>query len=172
MRALILFLFMTSPIFAQSLDSRYEKVGTFDGMVGTETLLLVSVNDLEKKRHAIKVSVFAGHEVVNIGTQTVKEDGTVDEPYLIFTVGPLLERADTIRTDIMFYDETGYYMASIELGNASSIDDLVKDDTSISFSVDAELQPAKLEDGEFKADPERSSLQVSGSYSGSLPEAD
>lgn len=172
MRAFILFLFMATPLFAQSLDSRYEKTGTFEGMLDAEPLSLISVNDLEKERNAVKVSVFAGHEVVSIGAQMAKEDGTVDKPYLTFTIGPLLKRTETIPTDIMFYDHTGYYMASIDFGNASSISDLVKDDTSISFSVDAELQPAKFEDGEFKADPDRTSIKVSGSYSGSLPETE
>lgn len=172
MRTFILAAVMTTPLFAQSLDPRYEPIGTLNGMIGETKLSLTSMYDREKDRSMVKRRDTNGFTTITVSARTVGTDGTPTSPSLTFTIGPLGTGISGVRSDIFYSDATGYYVADADNDNRANLADFEQDDATVTFSVIAELKPVKRGDDGFVADSERANLQFSGSFSGSVTDID
>ena len=172
MRAFIFAALIATPLSAQSLDSRYEAIGAFTGMVGDTTLSLTALLDLEKNRSTVRRRDADGFTTMSVGARAIADDGAPTSPSVSFTIGPIGAGATGVRSDIFFSDKTGYYVADVDNGNRASLSDFTQDDISVSFAVDAVLVPVKRGDDGLEIDQDRASQTLSGTFSGTVTDVD
>lgn len=172
MRILLLACFLATPVFAQSPDPRYEPVGEFDGVFGETPLALVSLFDLEKDRSAVKLRDASGFATLSIGARTIGEDGKPTSPSVSFTIGPIGAGGNDVRSDVFYVDTSGYYVTDNDIGGRAFLSDYNQADKSVSFFVEATLQPVKRGDDGFEVDDARTSQVISGTFSGTLTDVD
>ena len=168
MRAILLAAVLATPVSAQSLDPRYEAVGTFEGTFGTTPVSMMSLNDLEKDRNMIKRRSTGGFTTYNISARTIGSDGLPAGPSVSFTIGPLGAGGGDARSDVFFSDETGYYVADVDNGNRASLSEFAQDENSVTFSVNAELAPVKRGGDGFEIDTSRTGQTITGRFSGTV----
>ena len=164
--------FAASPLLAQSLDPRYRSVGKFEGSFGETAFVLNSLFDLEKDRSAVKLRDASGFSNISIRARIIGEDGKPTNPSVTFTVGPIRAGGSDVRTDVFYNDATGYYATDNDIGGRVSLSDYEQNDTSVSFSIEAPLQPVKRGGDGFVVDESRVSRVISGTFSGTMTDVD
>ena len=172
MRFLLAVILFATPLMAQSLDPRYEPVGNFDGDFGDATLGLKSLFDTEKDRSAVKLRDASGFATLSVSASAIGDDGKPTSPSVSFTIGPIGAGGDEIRSDVFFADTTGYYIADNDIGGRVGLSDYEQTETSVSFSVEALLQPVKRGDDGFEVDDARAGKTISGTFLGAFTDVD
>jgi hypothetical protein len=172
MRSLLLVAVIATPLSAQSLDPRYESIGTFDGMVQDTNLTLTALFDREKNRSMVQLRDASGFTAISISARSIANDGTPTSPSVSFTIGPLGAGVADVRSDIFFSNEDGYFVADVDNSNRAVLSDFTQGDTTISFGVIADLVPVKRSDDGFIVDDDRTNLQLSGTFSGTFTDVD
>jgi hypothetical protein len=172
MRFLMVFLCAAMPLAAQTLDPRYEVLGQFEGEFDGAQIVLSSLYDREKDRSMVRLRNASGFETVNVNARAIGEDGKPTSPSLSLTIGPVGQGAGGTRADVFYSDASGYYVSDGDIGGRVSLDAFEMDDMRVTFSMEATLTPVKRADDGFAADPERSVLNVTGRYSGTMTDVD
>lgn len=172
MRFLLMALFLATPVFAQSIDPRYQQVGSFEGTFGETALGLVSLFDTEKDRTMIKLRDNSGFDVFGIDVRAIGEDGIPTSPIASFTIGPIGAGGGDIKMDVFLSDSTGYYQTDNDIGGRVILSDFTRDETTLSFSFEAELQPIKQGSEGFEVDDTRAAQAISGNFSGTFTDID
>lgn len=172
MRILLLACFWAMPLFAQTLDPRYEAVGDFEGNFGETPLVLNALFDLEKDRSTAQLRDASGVATVSISARAIGEDGKPTSPAVSFTIGPIGAGGDNVRSDVFYSDTTGYYVTDNDIGGRVSLSEFEQVGTSVSFSVEATLQAVKRGDDGFVVDEARTSQVISGNFVGTLTDVD
>ena len=172
MRGFLAACLLATPIFAQSLNSKYENVGEFAGNFGETAVVLYSLFDLEKDRSMVTLRDTAGLASVSVRARKIGDDGDPTNPGVSFTIGPIGAGGDGVRSDVFYNDVSGYYVSDNDIGGRITLTDYVQTDTSVSFSVEATLQPIKRGDDGFVIDEARSTQVISGTFSGQMTYSD
>lgn len=172
MRIFLLAFLAATPLFAQSLDPRYEQVGNFDGTFGPTPLVLFSLFDKDKDRSGVKLRDASGFTTLSISARAVGEDGKPESPSLSFTIGPIGAGGPEVRSDVFYSDDTGYYVTDNDIGGRADLSDYAQTGESVSFTVEATLQPVKRGDDGFEVDGARDSKIISGAFSGTVTDVD
>ena len=168
MRILLAVCFLANPLFAQTLDPRYEPVGSFEGAFGEAAIVLNLLFDLEKERSMVRIRDASGFETISISARTIGGDGKPTNPSVSFTIGPIGAGGAGVRSDVYFGDKSGGFVTDNDIGGRVTLADFSRDGTKLSFSIDATLQPVKRGDDGFVIDDARTSQQFSGTFSGEL----
>lgn len=169
MRTLLALALLATPLAAQDLDPRYDLIGTFNGSVDGAAVTLSSVFDREKARAMVRRRGKGNLMTISVSARTIAEDGTPTSPGVSFTIGPLGVGGDGVRSDIFFNNSSGYYVADVDNANRATLKGFVQDDTSVTFSVEADLKPIVRGDEGFVPDASRESVALTGTYTGNLP---
>ncbi|MDA8584944.1 hypothetical protein N9L47_01600 [Rhodobacteraceae bacterium] len=172
MRILLVACFLATPLFSQSLDPQYEVVGDFEGMFGETPLVLNSLFDLEKDRSMVRLRDVSGFVVVGISARTIGEDGKPTRPSISFNIGPIGVGSDGARADVTYSDVSGNFVSDIDIGGRVTLLDYEQTETTVSFSLEATLQPIKRSDVGYEIDETRVSQVISGAFSGMISNVD
>ena len=173
MRILIFTLFLATPIFAQSLDPRYEITGSFEGAFGETEFSLTAYNDLEKSQSTVQLRDAKNLNTISIRTHAIDEEGKpTRRQYATFGIRYSVG-SPIYKTEVSFKDETGIYVAELAFDNQVELADFQRDGDMISFSVQTELFPEKRKaDGNYEIDSSRESKTLSGAFTGNLTDVD
>lgn len=163
---------LATPVFAQPLDPRYEDVGRFDGIFGTTSLSLSALYDTEKDRSMVKLRDASGFATLSISARMIDDDGKPAAPSISFTIGPIGAGGSDVRSDIFYFDTSGYYVTDNDIGGRVGLSDYQQSNTSVSFSFAATLQPVKRGGDGFIVDDTRTNQRISGNFTGTLTDVD
>ena len=150
---------------AEELDPRYTEVGRMIGTLDDTPFEFVGTFDSEREKSSVTIDARSGFPMILAQTRSVASDGSLTNPGVGVLIGPIMAGAPS-KAEVTMMSEEGFYVASPDFDGSLPLQDLVFDETSLSFSVVGTLIPVKRENSEFKRDPSREPISISGAFNG------